>query len=120
MKALFIYFIFLECLATIADNIEPEKFKPIALQTLDIALRILNKTDDPDVKKSIFALFAALAGVMKEDISPVLPNIIENMITSVQSTDGIVVFFFTYFLVVFLSKFCGRLYLMTTTTKKIV
>lgn len=110
-------------MATIADNIEPEKFKPIALQTLEIALRILNKTDDPDVKKSIFALFAALAGVMKEDISPVLPNIIENMITSVQSTDGIVVIFLivrSAFLVVLLNKFYYRLYLMTMMKRKIV
>lgn len=56
-------------------------------------MRILEDTDDPDVRKSVYALFASLAIVMKEEISPVLPKIVEQMINSIQSSEGIVVRF---------------------------
>lgn len=68
-----------------------ENFKPLAAESLDLGLRILHQTEDPDVKKSVYALFAALAIVMKEELSPALPQIVEEMIVSIQSSDGIVV-----------------------------
>lgn len=80
----------IECLATLADNIDPEVFKPLASQTLQMSMKIIEETDDPDVRKAIYALFAALAGVMKHDIEPALPKVIEHMIESIQSSEGIV------------------------------
>lgn len=80
-----------ECLATIADNIEPENFKPLAPQTLAMAFKIMDDSDDPDIRKAVYALYAALSGVMKDDIGPALPKIIEQMIGSIQSSEGIVV-----------------------------
>lgn len=80
-----------ECLATIADNIEREHFKPLAPQTLQLAMNIIAETDDPDIRKAVYSLCAALSGVMKDEILPVLPKIIEQMITSIQSSEGIVV-----------------------------
>ncbi|XP_017781860.1 PREDICTED: importin-4-like [Nicrophorus vespilloides] len=80
----------LECLASIVDNIEPEHFKPLAPQTLQTALKILSETDDPDVRKSLYPLFAALCSVMKSDISGDLHTIIGAMINTIQSSDGII------------------------------
>jgi hypothetical protein len=81
----------IEALAVIAQFIGVDNFKPLAAESLQLGLRILQGTDDPDVRKSVYALFAALAIVMKEEISPVLPKIVEQMINSIQSSEGIVV-----------------------------
>lgn len=54
-------------------------------------MRILNQSTDPDVRKSVYGLFAALAIVLKGEIGPVLPNVVEQMINSIQSSEGIVV-----------------------------
>ncbi|XP_068893273.1 importin-4-like [Tenebrio molitor] len=80
----------IEALAVIAQFIGVDNFKPLAAESLQLGLRILQGTDDPDVRKSVYALFAALAIVMKEEISPVLPKIVEQMINSIQSSEGIV------------------------------
>ncbi|XP_022906239.1 importin-4-like [Onthophagus taurus] len=80
----------LECLATVADTVDPETFKPLSQQTLEMALKILAESEDPDVKKSIYALCAALAGVMKEGINPALPTIVDAMIKTIQSSEGII------------------------------
>lgn len=77
----------------VAQFIGAENFKPLAPKTLELGLSILNDTDDPDVRKSVYALFAALAIVMKDEISPALPKIVEQMIESIQSSEGIVVSF---------------------------
>lgn len=78
-------------MAVVAQFIGAENFKPLAPDTLQLGLKILNDTDDPDIRKSVFALFAALSIVMKDDISPALPKIVEQMIDSIQSSEGIVV-----------------------------
>lgn len=80
----------IECLATLADNVEPEHFKPIAPQTLQLALKTLDESDDPDIRKAVYALCSALTGVLKDEILPALPKIIEQMINTVQSSEGIV------------------------------
>ncbi|KAJ8924603.1 hypothetical protein NQ315_000753 [Exocentrus adspersus] len=80
----------IETLAVIAQFIGAETFKPLAGESLQLGLRILGETNDPDVRKSVYALFAALAIVMKEEISPALPKIVNEMIESIQSSEGIV------------------------------
>ncbi|KAJ3660491.1 hypothetical protein Zmor_004938 [Zophobas morio] len=80
----------IEALAVIAQFIGVDNFKPLAAESLQFGLKVLDDTDDPDVRKSVYALFAALAIVMKEEISPVLPKVVEQMISSIQSSEGIV------------------------------
>nr|CAH7764214.1 unnamed protein product [Callosobruchus chinensis] len=80
----------IESLAVVAQFIGAENFKPLANETLQLGLQILEGTNDPDVKKSVYALFAALAIVMKDEISPALPKIVNGMIESIRSSEGIV------------------------------
>nr|CAI5837652.1 unnamed protein product [Callosobruchus analis] len=80
----------IESLAVVAQFIGPENFKPLANETLQLGLQILEGTNDPDVKKSVYALFAALAIVMKDEIGPALPKIVNGMIESIRSSEGIV------------------------------
>lgn len=49
------------------------------------------KTDDPDLRKSCYGLFASVSSVMKESMADVLSQILEPMISAVKSGDGIVV-----------------------------
>lgn len=86
----FVHFIS-ETLAVVAQFIGADNFKPLANDTLQLALKILDETDDPDIRKSVYALFAALSIVMKDEISPALPKIVEQMIDTIQSSEGIVV-----------------------------
>lgn len=83
-----------ECLASLADNIDPEHFRPLAVNSLRMGMELLDKADDPDVKKSLYSLFASLSGVIKEEMAFALPKIIECMLDTVQNTDGIIVKFF--------------------------
>ncbi|XP_030751473.1 importin-4-like [Sitophilus oryzae] len=80
----------IETLAVVAQFVGVDNFKPLAAESLQLGLRILDQTDDPDVKKSVYALFAALSIVMKDEISPALPKIVKEMIESIQSSEGIV------------------------------
>ncbi|XP_060535658.1 importin-4-like isoform X2 [Cylas formicarius] len=80
----------IETLAVVAQFIGEENFKPLAEESLQLGMRILSQSDDPDIRKSVYALFAALAIVMKQEISPALPKIVNQMIESIQSSEGIV------------------------------
>ncbi|CAH1164397.1 unnamed protein product [Phyllotreta striolata] len=80
----------IEALAVVAQYIGPENFKPLTGDCLQLGLRILDSTSDPDINKSVYALFAALAINMKEELAPVLPKIVQEMIESIQSSEGIV------------------------------
>ncbi|XP_074042768.1 importin-4 [Leptinotarsa decemlineata] len=80
----------IETLAVVAQFIGPQNFKPLASESLQLGLNLLDQTTDPDIKKSVYALFASLAIVMKEEINPALPKIVNEMIESIQSSEGIV------------------------------
>ncbi|XP_056634376.1 importin-4-like [Diorhabda carinulata] len=80
----------IESLAVVAQFIGPENFRPLTGDCLQLGLKILEGTSDPDINKSVYALFAALAINMKEELSPALPKIVNEMIGSIQSSEGIV------------------------------
>lgn len=61
------------------------------MQTLQLGMNILENSEDPDVKKSVYSLFASLSSVMKNEITPALPKIVESMLESIQNSDGIIV-----------------------------
>lgn len=78
-------------MGTLARNIGEENFAPLAMKSLEMSLRLLQNTDDPDLKKSVYGLLASISTVMKQSLSEALPTIVSHLITSIQSTDGIVV-----------------------------
>ena len=61
------------------------------MKSLELSVNLLKETDDPDLKKSVYGLLASISHVMKSEMSSVLPVIVEYMIISVQSSEGIVV-----------------------------
>lgn len=68
-----------------------EHFLPLAQGTVELGLNLLSKTDDPELRKSCYGLFAALSTVLKDDMRNILPTLVEPMLEALQSEEGIVV-----------------------------
>ncbi|XP_075230407.1 importin-4-like [Lycorma delicatula] len=79
-----------DTLGVLARTIGEENFLPLARESIELGLNLMSKTDDPDLRKSCYGLFASVSSVMKENMAEVLPQILEPMITAVKSGDGIV------------------------------
>ncbi|XP_045465050.1 importin-4-like [Harmonia axyridis] len=82
----------LDSLAVIAEGVGEEHFRPLVQDTLQMALKLID-TSDPDVRRAVFALFGALSCLMKEDIVMVLPKIIQELVVTLQNSDGIVTYY---------------------------
>lgn len=81
----------LDTLGVIARSIGEEHFAPLAAMSLDLGIKLLRNTTDPDLRKSLYGLFAAISTVMKKEMAVTLPEIVDYMIMSIRSADGILV-----------------------------
>jgi len=81
----------LDTLGVIARSIGEEHFAPLAATSLNLGIKLLRNTIDPDLRKSLYGLFAAISTVMKKEMAVTLPEIVEYMIMSIRSADGILV-----------------------------
>ncbi|KOC63425.1 Importin-4 [Habropoda laboriosa] len=79
-----------DTLGVFARTIGEKNFAPLAGRSLEFGMKLLKETEDPDLKKSVYGLFASISTVMKKEMAAVLPEIIDNMISSIQSSEGIV------------------------------
>lgn len=79
-----------DTLGVIARTIGNDHFLPLAPRCLEFGLKLLKETEDPDLRKSIYGLFASISTVMKKDMAMALPQIFEYAISSIQSSEGIV------------------------------
>lgn len=79
----------LDTLASLARTIGTENFLPLATDTMNLGLTLIEDSDDPDLRRSCYNLFAAMSEVLKQDIASALPKIVDAMIVSVKSTEGV-------------------------------
>lgn len=79
----------IDTLAALARTIGRENFAPLAVDTLNMGLSLMEDIDDPDLKRSCYNLFASMASIIKEDIGAVLQKIVPYMIDSIKSTESI-------------------------------
>ncbi|XP_076749367.1 importin-4 [Xylocopa sonorina] len=79
-----------DTLGVIARTIGDKNFAPLASRSLNFGMKLLKETEDPDLKKSIYGLFASISTIMKKEMAGALPEIVEYLITSIQSSEGIV------------------------------
>ncbi|XP_014603697.1 PREDICTED: importin-4-like isoform X1 [Polistes canadensis] len=82
-----------DILGIIARTIGDEHFAPLATRSLELGLNLLKENEDPDLRKSIYGLFASISKVMKKEIAMALPQIVEYAINSIRSSEGIVPYF---------------------------
>nr|CAD7264449.1 unnamed protein product [Timema shepardi] len=82
-----------DTLGVLARTVGSETFLPLAKESIQLGLKLVSGTDDPDLRKSVYGLFGSISTVLKEDMSSVLPTIVELMLGSLRSSDGIVAHF---------------------------
>ncbi|KAK7085046.1 Ran GTPase binding [Halocaridina rubra] len=83
----------IDTLGQLARCMGAENFSVYAPDCISLGLGLMEKKDDPDVRKTCYLLFASLASVMKSKMSPHLPKIMEHMMMSLRSTEGVVTHF---------------------------
>ncbi|XP_069944549.1 importin-4-like isoform X2 [Cherax quadricarinatus] len=83
----------IDTLGQLARCMGVENFTVYAPDCVTLGLGLMERKDDPDVRKTCYLLFASLASVMKADMAPHLPKIMERMMLSLRSTDGVVTHF---------------------------
>ncbi|XP_063239917.1 importin-4-like [Bacillus rossius redtenbacheri] len=82
-----------DTLGVLARTIGAETFMPLSKESIQLGLNLINNTDDPDLRKSVYGLFGSIAIVLKEDMAAFLPVIVQFMLTSLRSSEGIVAHF---------------------------
>ncbi|XP_071445043.1 importin-4-like [Hetaerina americana] len=80
----------LDTLGVLARTVGAAHFKPLAHECINSGLSIAEKCDDPDIRKSAYGLIASVSTVAGEDMGPNLPRIVELMLSSIRSCEGIV------------------------------
>lgn len=79
----------IDTLATLARTIGKENFLPLTNNTMNFALSFLAEidNDEPELRRSLYNLFASLSEVIGAEMAAVLPKIVERMLDSVKSSE---------------------------------
>ncbi|XP_061389190.1 importin-4-like [Musca vetustissima] len=80
----------IDTLASLARTIGKQNFMPLATDTMNFALSLLEEADDPDVRRALYNLIAALAEVVNEEMAPVYPKIMTRLYDSILSTEEVI------------------------------
>lgn len=82
----------IDTLATLARTIGRENFLPLATDTMNFALTLLDEAtdDEPELKTSLYNLLAAEAEVVGSEMAPFLPKIVQRMLDTVKSAEEVV------------------------------
>jgi hypothetical protein len=80
----------MDTLGSIARAVGPTNFAPsLAEECCKLGIELMQQHDDPDVRKAAFSLFGAVAFVAKGNMSSVLPGLIDRMLISSTSKEGL-------------------------------
>jgi len=79
----------LDTLGTLAKTVGSEQFAPLGGESVRLGLLLINQRDDADLRRSVYALFASVSSVLKNEMEEFLPRIIELLLTSLKSSEEI-------------------------------
>ncbi|XP_076111369.1 importin-4-like isoform X2 [Mytilus galloprovincialis] len=79
----------LDTLAVIARSIGNETFMPLAQDSAVLGISLLETVDDPDLRRCVYSLFAALSSLLQQDMIPYMEKLVMFMINSIKSTEGV-------------------------------
>ncbi len=80
----------MDTLGCLARAVGPTNFIPsLAEECCKLGIELQQKYDDPDVRKAAFGLYGAVAFVAKENMAAALPGLVEQMLVSATSTEGV-------------------------------
>nr|XP_039255508.1 importin-4-like isoform X1 [Styela clava] len=81
----------LDTLGVLARTVGKNNFLPLAEDCLKLGMNLLeNENNDPDMRRSAYGLFSAIATIVEEKMSPFLNVIVKHMLDSLRSTEGVV------------------------------
>ncbi|KAE8750906.1 hypothetical protein FOCC_FOCC002334 [Frankliniella occidentalis] len=78
-----------DTLGVLARTVGEDTFKPLSQECLQLAMALLKKVDDPDLRKSVYGLLSSISTVIKSDVQTILPEVVEIMLNSIRSQEGI-------------------------------
>ncbi|XP_044129078.1 importin-4 [Bufo gargarizans] len=81
----------LETLGVLVYTLGKETFLPLTEDCCLLGLQLCDRIDDPTIRSCAYSLFAALSGVMEDNISHHLEKITTMMLLSLKSREGIVI-----------------------------
>ncbi|KAM3940229.1 importin-4 isoform 1-T2 [Leptodactylus fuscus] len=81
----------LETLGVLVYTLGKDTFLPLAEDCCLLGLNLCDRIDDPNMRSCAYSLFAALSGVMEDNISHHLEKITTMMLMSLKSREGIVI-----------------------------
>lgn len=81
----------LETLGVLVHTLGKETFLPLAEDCFLLGLNLCDRIDDPNMRSCAYSLFAALSGVMEDNISHHLEKITAMMLLALKSREGIVI-----------------------------
>ncbi|XP_064641472.1 importin-4-like [Lineus longissimus] len=79
----------IDTLGVLARTIGANNFMPLAHECVTLGLKLMTDVDDPDLRRCVYGLMAAISTLLKADMAQYLPTIVEAMITSIRSTEGV-------------------------------
>jgi len=77
-----------DTLAVLARSLGNENFRPLANESLKIAITLVDKVDDPDLRRTTYGLFGALSGILEREMEGVLEHVITVMLGALKSEQG--------------------------------
>ncbi|ELT89259.1 hypothetical protein CAPTEDRAFT_159396 [Capitella teleta] len=66
-----------------------EHFRPLVAECLQLALSLMDDASDPDLRRCIYGLLAALSTLLKSDMAPHLDTMVTQMVGAMKSTEGV-------------------------------
>lgn len=91
MFNMIVIFIFVLCildtLGAITRTIGEQHFAPLTGRFLNLGMKLLKETEEPDMRKAIYVLFASISTVMKKEMAIFLPEIVGYMLLNIRSSD---------------------------------
>ncbi|XP_069817764.1 importin-4 isoform X2 [Dendropsophus ebraccatus] len=81
----------LETLGVLVYTLGKDSFLPLAEDCCFLGLNLCDRIDDPNMRSCAYSLFAALSGVMEDNISHHLEKMTTMMLLSLKSREGIVI-----------------------------
>ncbi|XP_066460134.1 importin-4 isoform X2 [Eleutherodactylus coqui] len=81
----------LETLGVLVYSLGKETFLPLAEDCCLLGLNLCDRIDDPNMRSCAYSLFAALSGVMEDNISHHLEKMTTMMLLTLKSSQGIVI-----------------------------
>lgn len=80
----------IDTVGVLARAIGGENFYPISQEWIYIGLGLIERQNDPDVRRCVYGLFASLSSFLKQDMAKYLQPILKHMLNTLQSTEGFV------------------------------